>query len=65
MQQPDKSVSAYFVEVIPADLKCSGTLYWSDISAGDTVSGVFQVLNDGGQPLSWDIESYPLDCGER
>ena len=60
----DKSVSAYFVEVLPADLECSGTLYWSDIPAGDTVSGVFQVLNNGGQSLSWEIESYPEDCGE-
>lgn len=60
----DKSVSAYFVEVDPADLECSGALYWSDVPAGDTVSGVFDVLNTGGESLSWEIESYPEDCGE-
>ena len=61
----DKSVSAYFVEIPdPADLECSGALYWDDVPAGETVSGVFDVINNGGQPLSWEIESYPEDCGE-
>ena len=43
------------------DLKCSGSLSWTDVSPGDTVSGSFFVENVGedGSLLSWGIDSYP------
>jgi len=48
------------IEYIP-DLECNGKLTWSDVKAGSTVIGSFQVLNVGDETsqLNWTIESYP------
>ena len=43
------------------DLDCEGTLTWTDVEPGATVTGDFTVSNIG-DPLSlldWEIESYP------
>jgi len=54
--------SAYvFKKPIP-DLDCLGTLSWTDISPGDTVTSSFMVANNGDidSELSWEIESNPM-----
>jgi hypothetical protein len=47
-------------QTIP-DLQCYGGLSWSDIKAGSTVTGTFQVKNVGGNnsSLNWTIDSAP------
>ncbi len=43
------------------DLDCDGTLSWTEVTPGETVTGAFTVENIGN-PLSlldWEIESYP------
>jgi hypothetical protein len=53
--------SAYvFKKPIP-DLDCSGTLSWSKVTPGGTISGEFLIANIGESTslLSWNIESYP------
>ena len=43
------------------DLDCDGTLSWTEVTPGETVTGTFTVENIG-DPLSlldWEIESYP------
>jgi len=43
------------------DLDCSGTLSWTGVTPGDTVSGSITVENIGdlGSLLDWGVESYP------
>ena len=47
-------------EPVP-DLDCTGSLSWTDVEPGDTVTGEFAVSNigDSGSLLDWEIESYP------
>jgi len=48
--------------IVPVpDLDCDGTLSWTEVTPGETVTGTFTVENIG-DPLSlldWEIESYP------
>ncbi len=48
------------VEYIP-DLKCTGSLSWSNIKPGATVEGSFTVANIGDELsfLNWKVDSYP------
>ena len=48
------------VEAVP-DLTCDGTLSWTDVSPGGTVTGNFTVENIGDPTslLDWKIESKP------
>lgn len=43
------------------DLDASGTLRWSELKPGSTVSGTIKVTNIGdiGSLLNWEIQSYP------
>jgi hypothetical protein len=43
------------------DLDCAGTLSWTDVEPGATVTGTFTVENIGDSLslLDWEIESYP------
>ena len=43
------------------DLDCSGSLTWTDVKAGSTVTGDFQVSNigDAGSLLNWKVDTYP------
>jgi hypothetical protein len=43
------------------DLDCDGSLCWTDVEPGATVTGSFTVENIGatGSELNWEIESYP------
>jgi hypothetical protein len=47
------------------DLECNGSLSWSDIKPGATVSGSFQVRNvgDPGSLLNWTVDSSNLTWG--
>ncbi len=53
--------SAYVFKKLIPDLDCLGSLSWTDISPGATVTSSFMVGNvgDPGSELSWEIESYP------
>jgi hypothetical protein len=44
-----------------SDLDCDGSLSWTNVTSGDTVTGSFTVSNtgDSGSLLDWEIESYP------
>jgi hypothetical protein len=44
-----------------SDLDCIGDLGWTNVKAGDTIEGTFQVKNIGaaGSLLNWTIESFP------
>jgi len=44
-----------------SDLDCSGTLSWTGVTPGSTVTGSFTVENigDPGSLLDWEVESYP------
>ena len=48
-----------------SDLECNDQLSWTNVKAGDTVTGSFKVENVGdyGSLLSWEIKEYP-DWGE-
>ena len=56
----DISIVAYGTQAEP-DLKLGGSLGWTDVSAGETVTGEFTVSNGGtpGSQLDWEIESWP------
>lgn len=43
------------------DLDCEGDLAWGDVEPGETLTGSFEVFNEGdpGSLLDWEIESYP------
>jgi hypothetical protein len=43
------------------DLGCTGQLSWDKIKPGSTVTGSFQVMNNGESDshLNWTVESYP------
>jgi hypothetical protein len=45
-----------------ADLDCEGSLTWTDINAGATVTGEIQVSNIGetGSLLDWEVATYPV-----
>jgi hypothetical protein len=45
-----------------ADLDCEGSLTWTDINAGATVTGEIQVSNIGetGSLLNWEVATYPV-----
>ncbi len=44
-----------------SDLDCIGNLGWTNVKAGETIEGTFQVKNIGatGSLLNWTIESFP------
>ena len=48
-------------EKLEPDLDCSGTLGWTNVPPGKTVTGSFTVENIGDPEslLDWEIESYP------
>jgi hypothetical protein len=56
----DISIVAYGTVAAP-DLKLGGSLGWTDVGAGETVTGEFTVSNGGtpGTQLDWEIESWP------
>jgi len=64
---PDEPIDFAFVitgeeeEPIP-DLICDGSLSWTDVKPGDTVTGTFQVGNGGdpGSLLNWAVEISSL-----
>jgi len=45
----------------PPDLECSGSLTWTKVKAGSTVTGNFTVGNvgDSGSLLNWKVDTYP------
>jgi len=47
------------------DLDCDGSLSWTDVSAGSTVEGIFEVSNIGedGSKLNWEVTVWP-DWGD-
>jgi hypothetical protein len=47
------------------DLDCTGSLSWTDVKLGATMTGSFQVKNTGGQnsSLNWIIDSSSLTWG--
>jgi len=52
----------FTTEIEPvSDLDCSGTLSWTGVTPGDTVSGSITVENIGDidSLLDWEIDSYP------
>jgi hypothetical protein len=53
-----------YIDDTPApgeNLDCGGSLQWSNIQPGTTVSGSFTVANigDAGSQLDWQVSSYP------
>lgn len=44
-----------------ADLECEGSLVWTNVKPGNTVTGTFKVKNDGdlGSFLNWHVASSP------
>jgi hypothetical protein len=44
-----------------ADLDCRGSLAWSDVKPGETITGNFQIMNVGEPDslLNWTIASFP------
>jgi hypothetical protein len=56
----DYTITAEFVSNAP-DLDCTGSLSWSQIKPGETVTGSFTVSNVGeaGSTLNWAIQQYP------
>ncbi len=56
------------IETIPEpepDLDCEGSLSWTDVPAGSTVEGSFEVSNIGedGSELNWEVIAWP-DWGD-
>lgn len=47
------------------DLKCTGTLSWTGITPGATITGNFFIQNIGeiGSELDWEVAEYPSDWG--
>jgi hypothetical protein len=60
-QQPINFAFVITGKVPVPDLDCDGSLSWTNIHAGDTVSGTFQVGNigDPGSLLNWQVTSWP------
>jgi len=48
------------------DLECSGTISWTKVNPGSTVTDTFQVLNNGETDslLNWRVKGYPSAWGE-
>jgi len=62
----DKGSAYVFNKPIPIpDLDCDGSLSWTDVTPGSTVTGEFTVSNigDSGSLLDWEIQSFP-DWGD-
>ena len=61
----DEKGSAYVfnkpIPILIPDLDCDGSLSWTNVTSGDTVTGSFTVENIGDPEslLDWEIESYP------
>jgi hypothetical protein len=51
----------YYHQFLDADLKCKGSLEWSTVEPGETVTGNFKVLNlgDPNSELDWEIIDWP------
>jgi|GEM_PF-2423013 len=51
----------FTTEEAEPDLECDGSLSWTDVEPGSTVTGSFTVSNvgDAGSLLDWEVESYP------
>ena len=60
----DGSVYCFYAPPEP-DLECEGSLSWTDIKPGETVTGEFTIENVGDENslLDWEIESHPEDWG--
>jgi hypothetical protein len=61
----DKGNYLYYNRLFDADLECEGSLSWTDIKPGESVTESFEVMNSGGEEtlLDWEITEYP-DWGE-
>jgi len=48
------------------DLDCVGNLEWTDVTAGETVNGSFEVMNIGviGSQLNWEVITSSIEWGE-
>jgi len=57
----DVEITGEEVAVPEPDLDCGGSLSWTDVTPGDTVSGSITVENIGDTDslLDWQIDSYP------
>jgi hypothetical protein len=53
--------SVYVFKRFAPDLDCIGTIGWTDVETGSTVTDDFNISNIGntGTELNWEIESYP------
>lgn len=60
----DGKVYCFYTPPEP-DLECEGTLSWTEIKPGETVTGEFTIENIGDpeSELDWEIESFP-DWGD-
>lgn len=68
----DGTVTGYYndmgtiiVSPSESDLECEGSLSWSDVKPGSTVTGSFKVKNVGtpGSKLDWEVTEWPKDWG--
>jgi hypothetical protein len=59
--ETDDDTTTAYIGVTPADIVCSGSLSWTDITPGGTVNGSFTVSNVGGAGtgLNWEVDTYP------
>jgi PKD repeat protein len=57
----DDDTAVATIGITPPDLVCSGSLSWSDVTPGGTVTGSFTVSNVGGAGtgLNWEVDTYP------
>jgi PKD repeat protein len=57
----DDDTTTATIGITPPDLVCSGSLTWTDVTPGSTVTGSFTVSNVGGAGtgLNWEIDTYP------
>jgi hypothetical protein len=57
----DETGSAYLFQRFTTDLDCTGTIGWTDVKTGTTITDDFNISNigDTGTELNWKIESYP------
>jgi len=57
----ESPIWSFTIEESTPDLDCKGSLSWTDVEPGASVSGSFTVENIGKPTslLSWEVESYP------
>ena len=59
LREHDACFKDYLMLEADPDLNCDGSLSWSDISPGATVTNSFTVSNIAGSNLSWKVAEYP------